>query len=212
MSQSQQYYRAGVLGVFDEILSAGDVHPLLKAYLQVALSKVVMRRAHEWGTLFAPRLLDDFQELKSIVPALLGRNDWLWKDKYPEQEKAMADFYAKRSTYSYLRESKINRSLIGEAIQAGFELAGYVNINREPFILPAAVGAKVIYGSPTPNVPAKILLRRTADEQWQKVETLAPFTPLLFFGGDREKILAAVASREGEDIDLVRSVALPFFH
>ncbi len=211
MSQSQQYYRAGVLGVFDEILSAGDAHPLLKAYLQVELSKVIMQRAHEWGTLFAPRVVSDFQEIKDIVPALLGRNDWLWKGKYPEQEKAMADFYAKRNAYSYAKESKINRRLIGEAMQAGFGLAGYMNIDRDPVLLPVAGEATVIYGSPTPNVPAKILLRRTADDQWQKVGNVAPFTPLFFFKGDSEKILADVADKEGEQIDLVRSMSLQFF-
>ena len=211
MSQSQQYYRAGVLAVFDDIISAADVHPLFKAYLQVELSKVIMRRAHEWGTLFAPSVVSDFQEMKSIVPALLGRNDWLWKDKYPEQEKAMVDFYAKRSTYSYARESKINRSLIEEAMKAGFSLAGYMDIDRQPVLLPAAEQAGIIYGSLTPNVPATTVFRRAGDEQWQKVGNAAPFAPLFFFKGDREKVLEDVAAKEGEDIDQVRSMSLKFF-
>jgi hypothetical protein len=211
MSQSQQYYRAGVLAVFDDILSAGEVHPLFKAYLQVELSKVIMRRAHEWGTLFAPSVVSDFEEIKGIVPALLGRHDWLWKDKYPEQEKAMEEFYAERSNYSYMREAKLNRRLIEEALKAGFGLAGYMDMDRQPVLMAVPEEAGAIYGSTAPNMPAKVILRRSGGEQWQKVENTAPFAPLFFFKGEGEKILAGVADSEGEDIELVRSISLPFF-
>ncbi|MCP4847753.1 MAG: hypothetical protein GY899_07400 [Verrucomicrobiaceae bacterium] len=211
MSQSQQYYRSGVLSVFDDILSATDVHPLFKAYMQVELSKVIMRRAHEWGTLFAPSVVSDFQEIKAIVPALLGRHDWLWTDKYPEQEKAIADFYAKRGDYSYVKESKVNRNLIEEAIKSGFGLAGYMDIDRQPVLLPEAEQASKIYGSLTPNVPATTVLQRTGDEQWQKVGNAAPFTPLFFFKGDSGKIMEEVADKEGEDVDRIRTMSLPFF-
>ena len=172
---------------------------------------LVMRRAHEWGTLFAPSVVSDFQELKSIVPALLGRHDWLWEDKYPEQEKTMADFYTRRGAYSYVRESKINRNLVEEAIKAGFALAGHMDIDRQPVLLPAAEQAGKIYGSLTPNVQASTVLRRAGDGQWEKVGNAAPFTPLFFFKGDRGKILEAVAAKEGEDIDRIRSMSLQFF-
>ncbi|MED5586027.1 MAG: hypothetical protein VYB61_06695 [Verrucomicrobiota bacterium] len=211
MEQSQQYYRAGVMSVFDDIASAADVHPLYRAYLQVELGKVIMKRAHEWGTMFAPSVVSDFQQIKDTVPALLGRHDWLWPDKYPEQEKAMEEFYAKRSGHSYLKESKINRSLINEALKAGFGLAGYVDIDRQPVFFAAAGQAGKIYGSPAPNLPAKTLFRKSAGEQWEKVESAAPLTPLFYFKGDPGKILADVAASEGEDIERVRSMSLEFF-
>ena len=211
MSQSQQYYRAGVLSVFDDIVAATDAHPLYKAYLQVELGKVIMKRAHEWGTLFAPTVISDLQEIKDSVPALLDRHDWLWVDKYPDQEKAMADFYARRSGRSYLKESKINRRLIDEALKAGFGLAGYMNIDRQPVLLPVAEKARVIYGSPKPNAPAKALLSRSSEDQWEKLEGAASFTPLYYFKGDAEKILAAVATSEGESIEFIRSMSLKFF-
>ena len=75
--------------------------------------------------------------------------------------------------------------------------------------VPEEAGA--IYGSTAPNMPAKVILRRSGSEPWQKVENTAPFAPLFFFKGEGEKILAGVADSEGEDIELVRSISLPFF-
>ena len=62
MSQSQQYYKEGILGVFDDI-NRDDSDPLFRAFLISEFSKVVMRRSHEWGLLMVPDFLKDLDNL-----------------------------------------------------------------------------------------------------------------------------------------------------
>ena len=76
ISQSQQYYKEGILGVFDE-MNRSSANPLFKAFLISEFSKAIMRRPHEWGLIMVPDFVKDLKKLNEAKPPIFGRHDWI---------------------------------------------------------------------------------------------------------------------------------------
>ncbi|MFL2477983.1 MAG: hypothetical protein ACJ0K4_00365 [Verrucomicrobiales bacterium] len=223
MSQSQQYYKDGILLIFDEIILAEKVSPLYRAYLQTELAKAVQRRPHGWGLILAPTFLRDLELIQTKKPPILGRNDWMIDSRYAEEEKALKDFYDSKKGNSYVLEAKVNSGLIESVIETGFGYAGYVNHDGSLVLQDSAKIAKVLYGSPSPEKHAIPLYSKNegADvdvlaggksKGWKLEGSVVPFTPLLYFKGDRNAGIKAVASEQGLSEERIRSLAISFFN
>jgi hypothetical protein len=226
MSRSQQYYRAGMLELFDDILAAGDAHPLFKAYVHRELGLVISRHPEEWGTVFVPRLMKDLADLAAISPSQLTRTDWMTAGKYVNQAVRLREFYAAREGYRYAFAAKINRRLIKSATDAGFGLAGHVAIDGSVVLRAVPEAVQLIYGAPSHGQPARAVFRRTGEEAavgvsgipsggtpagWEALGEVAALSPLMYFKGERASLLESVAGELGVDVEEVRASALPFF-
>ena len=223
MSQSQQYYKDGILIIFDEISLAEKVSPLYRAYLQTEFAKAIQRRPHGWGLILAPRFLSDLKLIQTKKPPILGRNDWMVESRYSEEEQNLKEFYDSKKGESYVLEAKVNRGLIEGVIETGFGYAGYVNHDGALVLQDSAKSAKVLYGSPSPDKHAialygkneggeEDLLGGGKSEGWKLEGSVVPFTPLLYFKGDRQAVIGAVASEQGLAEERIRSLAISFFN
>ena len=223
MSQSQQYYKDSILLIFDEIILAEKVSSLYRAYLQTEIAKAVQRRPHGWGLILAPTFLRDLELIQTKKPPILGRNDWMVDSRYTEEEKELKEFYDSKKGESYVLEAKVNRELIEGVIETGFSYAGYVNYDGSLVLQDSAKVAKVLYGSPSPDKHAIPIYSKNegADEDlldggkskgWKLKGSVVPFTPLLYFKGDRKAVIKAVASEQGLSEERIRSLAISFFN
>jgi hypothetical protein len=222
MSQSQQYYKEGIFILFDEIILAEKVSPLYRAYLQTEFAKAIQRRPHGWGLILAPTFLRDLELIQTKKPPILGRNDWMVDSRYAEEEQKLKEFYDSKKGESYVLEAKVNRGLIEGVIETGFGYAGYVNHDGTLVLQDSTKVAKVLYGSPSPEKHAIPLYRKNEGGEedllgdkskgWKLEGSVVPFTPLLYFKGDRQAVIKAVASKQGLAEERIRSLAISFFN
>ncbi|MEE2808182.1 MAG: hypothetical protein VYB73_02625 [Verrucomicrobiota bacterium] len=223
MSQSQQYYKDGILIIFDEINSAEKVSPLYRAYLQTEYAKAILRRPHGWGLILAPSFLRDLELIQEKKPPILGRNDWMIESRHTKEDQDLKEFYDSKKGESYVLEAKINQGLIEGVIETGFDYAGFVNHDGALILQDSAKSAKVLYGSPSSEKHAVPLFRKNEGgnedlldggktKGWKLEGNVAPFTPLLYFKGDRLAVIEAVSSEQGLTEEKIRSLAIPFFN
>ena len=223
MSQSQQYYKDGILIIFDEIIMAEKVNPLYRVYLQTEFAKAIQRRPHGWGLILAPTFLRDLALISKKKPPILGRNDWMVESRYTEQEQELREFYNSKKGESYVLEAKVNRGLIEGVIETGFDYAGYVNHDGTLVLQDSSNGAKVLYGSASPEKHAMPLYRKNNGGEedllgagklkgWKLEGNVVPFTPLLYFKGDRQAAIKSVGIELGLAEERIRSLAIPFFN
>jgi len=212
MSQSQQYYKEGVLGVFDEI-NQSDADPLFKSYLATELSKAVLRRSYQWGLLMAPNFMKDLEELEKTKPAILGLNDWMVDSRYAEEKKALLDMFSTNAKTSYVKAFKVNRALAESVIDDGFAYAGYTDHTGSLVLLEEAKKASVLYGASDLSKGATALYRKLASNSndWNSEGRINPFTPLIYFKGDRKKSFQMASKLLDMTEEEVKLYAVPFF-
>jgi len=145
------------------------------------------------------------------------------ESRYSEEEQNLKEFYDSKKGESYVLEAKVNRGLIEGVIETGFGYAGYVNHDGALVLQDSAKSAKVLYGSPSPDKHAialygkneggeEDLLGGGKSEGWKLEGSVVPFTPLLYFKGDRQAVIGAVASEQGLAEERIRSLAISFFN
>ena len=212
MSQSQQYYKEGVLGVFDEI-NQSKADPLFKSYLAAELSKAVLRRPHQWGLLMAPNFMKDLEELQKTKPPILGLNDWMVDSRYKEEREALLNMFSENTKISYVRAAKVNRALAESVIDEGFEYAGYTDYKGSLVLLDEARKASVLYGASEPSKGATALYRKLGvnSDDWKSQVRVNPFTPLIYFKGDRKKSFQMASKSLDMTEDELKLYAVPFF-
>ena len=223
MSQSQQYYKDGILIVFDEINAAEKVSPLYRAYLQTEYAKAILRRPHGWGLLLAPSFLRDLELIEEKKPPILGRNDWMIESRHAKENQELKEFYESKKGESYVLEAKVNKGLIEGVIETGFDYAGFVNHDGSLVLQGPAKNAKVLYGSPSSDKYAvPLFIKNEAGDEdllgggktkgWKLEGSVSPFMPLLYFKGDRKAVIESVATEQGLTEEKIRSFAIPFFN
>ena len=211
MSQSQQYYKEGILGVFDDI-NRDDSDPLFRAFLISEFSKVVMRRSHEWGLLMVPDFLKDLDNLKRTKPPIFGRHDWMVESRYTEEKKALGELFSGIAEKSYLTAFKVNKALVESVIESGFEYAGFTDHRGALNLLEKANDTNTLYGSSQPDKYATALFTKSSDDgNWQPQGSISPFTPLICFKGDKKKSIQLVADSLNMTEEEVKAYAIPFF-
>ena len=211
ISQSQQYYKEGILGVFDE-MNRSSANPLFKAFLISEFSKAIMRRPHEWGLIMVPDFVKDLKKLNEAKPPIFGRHDWMVESRYEEEKKELAKHFSETVQKSYQTSFKVNKALIETVIDNGFAYAGFTNHLGSLVLLDRAKNARILYGSTQPNNYATARFTRSdLNDNWESQGAIAPFTPLTFFQGDKKKSIQSVAQSLNMSEEEVRAYAIPFF-
>ncbi len=210
MSQSQQFFTASIFDSIDQVFAAKNAHPLYRAFVHIQLGKVLRGRPHEWGAFFVPSVLEDLEQLRKISPVNLASDTWLFTNLHTNRIGPIRNFYSARAGRSYIREFTVNRHLAESVLDGAFGYAGFVGVDGNIVPQAEAENADFLYGRPEPRLPAEAVFRKS-DSGWEPLKQVAPMTPLLYFKGDRERLLESAAAQTSIPLATIRAMAVPFF-
>ena len=161
----------------------------------------------------APNFMKDLEELQKTKPPILGLNDWMVDSRYKEEREALLNMFSENTKTSYVRAAKVNRALAESVIDEGFEYAGYTDHKGSLVLLDEVKKASVLYGASEPSKGATALYRRLGvnSDDWKSQVRVNPFTPLIYFKGDRKKSLGMASKSLDMTEDELKLYAVPFF-
>ena len=157
--------------------------------------------------------MKDLEELQKTKPAILGLNDWMVDSRYAEEKKALLDMFSTNAKTSYVKAFKVNRALAESVIDDGFAYAGYTDHTGSLVLLEEAKKASVLYGASDLSKGATALYRKLASNSndWNSEGRINPFTPLIYFKGDRKKSFQMASKLLDMTEEEVKLYAVPFF-
>ena len=100
--------RAPLLRVLDDVRADADSSPVLKAYFQQELLKIMQARPRDWGLTFSPSAKKDAAELTQITGGHLQPTDWLFTPASPHLPENLRFFYQHTGGVSYAKEALAN--------------------------------------------------------------------------------------------------------
>ncbi|MEI7731834.1 MAG: hypothetical protein WCO56_19840 [Verrucomicrobiota bacterium] len=198
------------LGVLDGINRLQDqgVNALFQAYLALRLHQCLELRPIEWGVPWAPSLTADRKRLEEMGAKIIASGDWFVPNKVQMWTNLLHAHFAKARQLSYVNQGFCLRDLAKRTLDAGFAVAGYVDLNGQP-IETSTTAASELWGWNRSQAP-DLLYRRRAG----KLEAVQPpmlFTPLLAFRGARADLLREVAAAQRVDLEALKLYLPPFY-
>jgi hypothetical protein len=134
--------REPLLRVLDEVRANADASPLLKAYFQQELYKIMQSRPRDWGLTFSPTAKSDAAELSSLTGGHLETADWLFPPANSLLPKNLQSFYQRTGGVSYVKEAMANLQDLLKQHATPVFFAGSVGLDDAPRLTgPAPEGA-----------------------------------------------------------------------
>jgi hypothetical protein len=172
--------REPLLRVLDDVRADPASSPVLKAYLQQELLKIIQNRPYDWGLAFSPSALADSKQLALITGGNLQPADWLFPDD-PHLVDNLTAFFKTTASHHYYTEATLSLQNLLSLHAKPILFAGYVDLAQKPALDAAPAGAASLWGVDTTGV-WRILFNLASGQPTPSNDapTPAPLTPLLY--------------------------------
>jgi len=208
-------YRRPVFPLLDAVVSAKQLNPLFKAYLQSKLVDLAGSRPFEWG-LHWTSVRQDQERLAAIAGNSLASSDWMSPARNSDLATQLARFYLEMTDTSYATQAAVLQPIVEKAYTTGFSYAGFVRTDGQPHLISEGVTAQELWGLADGEPKPALLYRRPSNEAaaaWEKVTPAHLLTPLFICSLDRQKTLqqACLAVKVAPQNPSLTSILPPFF-
>jgi len=144
--QDHSTLREPLLRVLDEVRADAESSPLLKAYYQQELFKIMQTRPRDWGLAFSPAARKDAAELAQITGGHLQATDWLFNPVNPHLPENLRNFYQQTGGVSYAKEALATMQNLLKLHATPVVFDGFVDLNNTPRLATAASEGAALWG------------------------------------------------------------------
>ncbi len=123
--------REPLLRLLDDVRANPDASPILKAYLEQELLKIMQMRPQDWGLAFSPTAKADALALAKITGGSLLPSDWMFPPS-PQLAEDLKTFFQLTSKVHYYQEATANLQALLKTQAIPLRFAGYVNLEQTP--------------------------------------------------------------------------------
>lgn len=187
-----------VLAMLDDVRAVNNISPLMKAYVHLKLIELAQTRPQAWGLSLAPSAIEQAEELKEIIGGPLSAGDWMAPRRVSQLEKKLESFYRESAAPSYIKQYQLHQALLGDALEAGVDFAGYLSPSGKPQIKPSFLRAREIWGLSKSEGKPVLLLKLEGKKLVTHAEGM-PLTPLFASQANRNEIMNKAFTQAGLD-------------
>lgn len=172
--------REPLLRVLDDVRADPASSPILKAYLQQELLKIMQDRPYDWGLAFSPSAQADARELAAITGGDLQPADWLFPDN-PRLADDLRVFYTRTASHHYYIEAAQALQNLLQLRATPILFAGHVDLDQHPVLVATPPAAATLWGIDATGI-WRALFKISAGQPIPAPDASAPaqLTPLLF--------------------------------
>ena len=138
--------REPLLRVLDDVRADPDSSPVLKAYFQQEIFKIMQSRPRDWGLTFSPSARKDAAELTQITGGHLQPTDWLASPAHSHLPENLRVFYQQTGGVSYSKEALANLQALLKQYATPVLFAGYVDLENLPHSATSAPEGANLWG------------------------------------------------------------------
>ena len=140
--------REPLLRVLDDVRADPAASPILKAYLQQEILKIMQNRPDDWGLAFSPTALADARALTRLTGGNLQPADWLFPAD-PHLVDNLRIFYASTADHHYYDEATTTMQNLLRLRATPILFAGYVDLSSKPALATPPAAATNLWGLDT---------------------------------------------------------------
>ncbi len=141
--------REPLLRVLDDVRDDTESSPLLKAYLEQEILKVMQNRPRDWGLAFTATARKDAIEFTQITGGHLTAADWLFATSNSHLINDLKAFYTNTAGSSYYNEALTTlRDLLNKRAMT-VRFTGFVDVDDAPHLGANAPADAVLWGIST---------------------------------------------------------------
>jgi hypothetical protein len=118
--------REPLLRVLDDVRGDAPASPILKAYLEQEIFKIMQGRPRSWGLTFSPSAQADAAQLTKITGGDLQPADWLFPSD-PHLIDSLRTFFQDTAAHNYYDEADQNLEKLRQLRATPVRFAGYVD-------------------------------------------------------------------------------------
>ncbi len=137
--------REPLLRVLDDVRADPDAAPILKAYLQQELLKIMQDRPYDWGFGFSPSAQADAKDLATLTGGALQPADWLFPDN-PRLTDDLRAFYTRTAAHHYYNEAAQSLQNLLKLRATPVLFAGHVNLDQHPVLITTPPATATLWG------------------------------------------------------------------
>ncbi len=138
--------REPLLRVLDDVRADTASSPLLKAYLEQEILKIMQNRPRDWGLAFSPTALKDAGEFARITLGPVNAAGWLYATANSGLTNQFKAFYAATGGTSYYNEALANLQSLIRKRALVVRFAGYVELDGSPRFAGPPPGDAIVWG------------------------------------------------------------------
>ncbi len=173
--------REPLLRVLDDLRADAGSSPLLKAYFQQEILRIMQDRPRDWGLTFSPTAKKDAEELTRLTGGHLQPGDWLFTPADSPLPANLRAFYKGTGGVSYYQEALANLQELLKKHATPVFFAGYVDLDNAPHLAGSAPEGATLWGFNADGVWRPLYERRGGQISGRSGEGVpARLTPLVY--------------------------------
>jgi hypothetical protein len=172
--------REPLLRVLDDVRTNSDASPILKAYLEQELFKIMQMRSRDWGLAFSPTAKADALELAKITGGSLLPADWM-SPPSPQLVDTLKAFFQQSANVSYYQEAEANLQALLKKQSISLRFAGHVSLEQTPVLVAGVPINATLWGCGSDGAWAALyLIRNGQTTRVSDAAEPARLTPLVY--------------------------------
>jgi hypothetical protein len=204
-------YRKSILQLFDQLNQDDSSSAIFRAFVTMKLYEIARMRPEEWGFQWAPDATRHIQQLQDLGAGQLQSGDWMVRGQVAKFEKPLQKYFVEARKVSLENEAEFLRQIARQTCEQGLVFAGFVDGTGKPVLHETTIPGGELWGWDASSSTVQLLFRRAASGALEKTGSPMPYTPLLAFSGDRQKILLDAQQAMAQPAGSIASVLPPFF-
>lgn len=205
-------YQRPLLQWMDQLNRDDNSSPLFRAYVTLKLFALAGLRPGEWGLTWCPSAAHHLQELKDLGALDLKSGDWMVTVPVAKYHDSLQQYFARARQVPLEKQAQLLEQLAQQTCLAGFEYAGFIDIDGLPVLRRVNSAATEYWGWSSRSETATLLLRKSPGAAAVTALTAPlPFTPLFIFNGDRRQLLNDKARAVSYPAGQMQPILPPFF-